>query len=78
MKNDYWKEYYEKAPSDNCKKYIRLGFMAELYLNKPDDFKRQRRELEEGLDVTDWEYLYKYAGNNPFRIFCKNKIKEFK
>ena len=30
MRNEYWKEVYENAPSDQCREYFRLGLLFEL------------------------------------------------
>lgn len=81
LKNDYWREYYETSPSEECKRYIEREF-AESYLFFIDECfehvaeKDSRKALEHTLSINDWKHLLKYAGNNPFRGYCKNKIKE--
>lgn len=76
-KNDYWKEYYEKAPSENCKKYIEYTFVQSLF-GVDEDNSKNKKEVSNKLKYNDWKHLHKYAGNNPFKIFCEKKMKETK
>ena len=74
-KNPHWKKYYEQAPSDGCKQHIALTFCFSLY-GEAGDIKQRTAELEAAFTVTDWQYLYDHAGNNPFKAKCKQKIEE--
>ena len=75
IKNPYWRDYYEKAPTESCKQRIALTFCYSLY-GEPKDIKKQKEKLEKDFTITDWQYLYDNAGNNPFKAKCKQKIEE--
>ena len=77
LQNPHWKEYYETAPSEECREYIEHSFRLSLYGITPDIEKRDK-ELEDLFTVRDWEHLAKYAGNNPFRSKCKKMISNLK
>ena len=74
LKNEHWKEYYETAPSDECREYIKREFVGSLYGNAGEE--SDRKALEPTLSADDWRHLMKYAGNNPFRPYCRKKIAE--
>lgn len=74
LKNDYWKEYYETAPSDACREYIKREFVGSLYMDAGEE--GDTKALEPTLSADDWRHLLKYAGNNPFRPYCRKKIAE--
>lgn len=78
-KNPYWKEKYDNAPSEDCKRYIALGFYYSDNLGEiPDyeEYKAEREKLEEKFTKDDWQYLYKYEGNNPRKSYYKKKMDE--
>lgn len=77
LKNNYWRGYYEGAPSDKCKRYIALEFYWS-YDENATDYKEEGDAMLQELTLTDWEYLYKYSGNNPWRTQCKKRIVELK
>lgn len=78
--NPYWKKYLDGAPSDECKRYIKLNF----YLSDLDELDGDEKAgviermngCEKKLGLEDWKHLLKYAGNNPFAGKCRKKIKE--
>ena len=74
LKNDYWKEYYDTAPSDECREYIKREFVGSIYPDAGEE--GNARALEPTLSADDWRHLLKYAGNNMFRPYCKKKIAE--
>lgn len=74
MENDYWKEYYESAPSEECREYIKREFVGSLYPDAGEE--ADTKALEPTLKADDWRHLLKYAGNNPFRPYCRKKIRE--
>lgn len=76
-KNPFWKEYYETAPSDECKEYIGLQFGYSMN-PKSDEYNSRSDELEDMFTIDDWRHLAKYAGNNPFRGRCIMKVRELK
>ncbi len=75
LANKTWKEYYETAPSEACRQYIRLEFCYSAYLG-PEDINERSARWEEQFTVEDWKHLARYAGNNPFRGKCRRKIRE--
>ena len=76
-KNDYWREYYEGAPSDKCKEWIGLDFCYSMFF-LPKDIKEKSEALEKDFTIDDWEHLKKYAGHNPFYAKCSREIKRLK
>ena len=74
-KNPHWKKYYEQAPSDGCKQHIALTFYSSFY-GESADIKQRKVSLEADFTITDWQYLYDNAGNNPFKTTCKQKIED--
>ena len=73
MKNEYWKEVYENAPSDQCRNYFRLGFFSSLY-PPPDDYAQAKDALYDSLAVEDWEYLRRIHTGTPFVKICRDRI----
>ena len=59
LKNPSWREYFEKAPSEKCKKVIVLGFVySEL---ETEESLEELDAAEKELALEDWQYLYRYA-----------------
>ena len=76
LENPFWKEYYEDAPSDVCKEYIQYEFLYSDNEEYEDEAVEILHGLEDKLGLEDWKHLEKYAGNNPFRGKCRERIKE--
>ncbi len=74
LKNESWKEYYEKAPSDACRKAIEGEFVRSQYSEFGAEYGKEA--LESALDLADWQWLYKWCGNNPRKAFIAGKIRE--
>lgn len=75
--NPYWKEKYENAPSEACKRYVALGFYYSDNFGEISDYeeyKAEREKLEAKFTKADWEHLYKYEGNNPRKSYYKKKM----
>lgn len=79
LKNPYWKECYETAPSETAKWNVALEFYMsynamndELYDEVADVIK----ENEEKFTIEDWKHQLKYNGNNPRVLYIQRKIKE--
>ena len=76
LENPAWQEYYEKAPSEQCREFIALEF---LYSDEEsDEIAAAMDEKEKMLTIRDWQHLYKYCGNNPRKTFIRKKIRELK
>lgn len=77
LQNEGWKETYENAPSDSCKKFLRLSFYKSQN-GEPsgDEYIEVRDEIYSELGVEDWAYLEKSFGNSPFRATCRKKLAE--
>ena len=76
MKNEYWARYYNEAPTEACKRFIELEFMNSdrtITANENDEWDAVERRLSK----SDWEHLFKYAGNNPFKTYCQKIIESF-
>ena len=74
LTNEKWKEYYEKAPSDACRKAIEGEFVRSL--NRMYSMAYDRDRLEAALGLEDWQWLYKWCGNNPRKGKIARKIAE--
>ena len=74
LENPFWKEYYEKAPSDTCREYIKLEFYNSQYEEK--ELINSKYEVEERLTLTDWKHLLHYCGNNRRREVIKRKMED--
>ena len=74
LENPAWREYYETAPSEQCREFIALEF---LYSDEEsDEIAAAMDEKEKGLTIQDWKHLYKYCGNNPRKTFIQKKIRD--
>lgn len=78
--NPFWKEVYEAAPTDVSRRWREMEF-AHSWLfyccgkeNPDDDYYREQDALEEKMCLEDWEYLYRYSGNNPFKVKSRKMI----
>ena len=74
LANEKWKEYYEKAPSDACRKAIEGEFVRSLYPLYSVEYRKEA--LEEDLNLEDWQWLYRWCGNNPRKGYIAGKIRE--
>ena len=74
LRNPYWREYYETAPSDLCREYIALEFWHSEY--EDEEIALVMDEIEAELDVTDLRHLMRYAGNDPRKGILARKIRE--
>ena len=72
MENPGWRAYYEKAPSDLCRDVISLEFWESEYETGAAGL--AIRELEGGLSMEDWRYLYRHCGNNPRKKYIHDRI----
>ena len=74
MKNPFWREYYELAPSEKCRELIALEFIYSDY--QSDEIIQEMRQTEKELDLADWQHLYRYCGNNPRKKMIHDRIRE--
>ena len=65
MKNPYWREVYESAPSERLKEYYRLRFDLSPFVMGEDyhDPKASHKLEELLLSREDIQYIQKYAGS---------------
>ena len=78
-KNEYWREYYESAPTSNCKRYIELEFYFSYYYGTVadfDEFKAEKLKIESNFTGMDWKHLLKYCGHNPKKAYYMKKVRE--
>ena len=74
LKNPYWREYFEKAPSEKCREVIALEFLySEL---EEDEVLEQLDEAEKELKLEDWQHMYRYSGNGPEKKRIHDRIVE--
>ena len=74
LENPAWREYYETAPSKECKTLIALEFW---YSETESEAAVEAMEVvEEDLALEDWKHLYKWCGSNPRKATIEKKIKK--
>ena len=74
LKNPYWREYFEKAPSEKCREVIALEFLySEL---EEDEVLEQLDEADKELKLEDWQHMYRYSGNGPEKKRIHDRIVE--
>lgn len=79
LKNQYWREYYETAPTSACKRHIELEFYYSYYIGSIpdyDEFKNEINKLEKEFNKADWLHLLRYCGHNPKKIYYMKKAEE--
>lgn len=74
LKNDSWREEYENAPTDKCKRYIALTFYWSTF--DADDYKEEEAALKASFGLEDWKYLYIHSSPNPFKALCARMIRK--
>lgn len=68
LENDYWKKYYENAPTERLKAYIELqfemGYVADTTENEEDldPYCDKMDELLDEMTVDELKYIYQDAG----------------
>lgn len=67
-------EGHENAPSEGCKRYLRMNF---CYSKAPEvkDYAKEMVKIKETLGKEDFEHLIKYCGNNRMRYEYRKLIK---
>lgn len=75
LKNDSWREEYENAPTDKCKRYMALTFYWSIYFDA-DDYKEEEEALKASFGLEDWKYLYRHSRPNPFKALCAKMIRK--
>jgi len=76
MENEYWHEEYETAPSDACREYIEYQWLNGH--GHTDEEKAALEVTKASMTATDWEHLMKYAGNTPFKTYCRERLEELR
>lgn len=74
MKNPVWREYYEAAPSGQCREMIVLELIYNLYGSK--EIAAELDELEDSLTLEDWRYMEKYCQSDPVMKYIRKRIRE--
>ena len=75
MKNPYWREIYENAPSDNLKKHYKLMFDHNSFVSE-GEMGEEILEILRNLCLTreDIMYLLEHAGMNVAKIHYSKLI----
>ena len=76
MKNPFWREYYEQAPSGKCRELIALEFRYSDGDGDPEELLREMGHAEAELGLEDWKHLFRYCGNNPRKKIIHDRIAE--
>lgn len=77
IQKPHWRAYYEEAPSDACKRHIALEFYYSDNLGEIadyDEYRSEREKLQSKFTREDWTHLYKYAGSNPWKAYCRKQM----
>lgn len=78
--NPYWKQYYEEAPTKECKRYIALRFLFSISAFTTEElilYKEEKNTLQNLFGIEDWRHLFRYAGHNPLKIYYRKMIKNY-
>lgn len=74
MKNDYWKEQYKNAPTDNLKEYYEMVFETSPFVvgdNVDVKLVKRAKELCKMFGKEEVEYLAKYAVGGQEKVFYR-------
>ena len=75
-KNEYWNEFYRRAPSAKCKLYIVLDW---YYGDTGDETGLEKRqEVYNDLSTTDLEHILAYSQHTPKYAKIRKRIRELK
>ena len=72
LENPHWRMYYEGAPSEKCRERIALEFL--LSEDETEETAAELDRTEAELSLEDWQYLYRFSGNNPERKKIHERI----
>ena len=78
MENPYWKKYYENAPSDALKEYIRFEFENNPYVSekRADNYEEEKAKITARFTGEDRQYLIDNTTNGQAKTeYRKSKIK---
>lgn len=80
MKNPYWKGFYENAPTDLLKSYLRLKFdnnyfVVDIDSYKKEEYLKQLNELEAKFSNVEWQYLYDNAEGGMEKSYYNKHLK---
>ena len=80
LKNQYWIDYCENAPSDTLKEMLylklELSYLVLFKKTDSDELKKKIAALSRKLDKKDYQYMYDNAVNSQERAIYKKKIEE--
>ena len=74
LKNPFWAEYYNGAPSDRCREFIALEFYCSEY--EDEEAAEAMDAMEKTMEIGDLRHLFRYCGNNPRKGILARKIAE--
>lgn len=77
-RNPYWREYYDGAPTERLKEWVGYQFLLSQDPECQDEVVAAMKWLEEEFTVEEWEYVYKYTGNNPYRLRVQKRIERLR
>ena len=72
LKNPYWREYFEKAPSEKCRDVIMLEFLYSE--EETEEVEEALDKAEKELKLEDWQHLYRWCGNSPEKKRIHDRI----
>ena len=78
MENPYWKKYYDNAPSDILKKYIKLEFENSPYVSKKqnDDYEEEKAKVMAQFTNEDWQYLIDNTTSGQAKLEYRKHLRE--
>lgn len=80
MKNPFYREQYEKAPTKNLRRYYELSWDSSPFVMGDDyDASKENAELKKiTFTKEEVEYLAKYAVGGQQKAFFKKWVESFK
>ena len=77
MKNDYFREEWENAPSNECRNYLMNGYRLEIVTDQDKkDALAEREAVFDSFAEGDWRYIMKWCGNNMMRGYLRKRMRE--
>ncbi len=72
--NPLWREYFDTAPSENCREIIALELLYTVYGSQ--EIADELDDMADRLTLEDWRHMEKYCKHEAPMRFIRKKIRE--
>ena len=74
MENPSEREYYDDAPSDECREFIKHEWIYDIYDGFPiDAYNEEREGIADRMSVADLVYVMSNTPVSPYRMYLEKK-----